>query len=316
MSSTSRASAVVFDPAAAIPELAAVRQAAERGDWPAVGALFAGCAEEEGRMVLADEVAGTAGAEHLLARVLEVRPNDPLATALLADRHIHLGWDARTSRRAQDVTAEGWQGFRHHLNRAEQLLIGAVARDRGHAMAWSLRITVAMGLSLGQSEARRRQRCLSLASPHHYDGQRRLLQQLLPKWGGSWDAAHAFVHESVRAAPPGSICGALVARYHVERLEELGRQDRLAYAARPDVRHELAGAAAASVLHPACRVRYGLITAHSMFALLASLAGDPAAAALHFRAMGPYGSTYPWGILGGQPEETFAEHRARALGRG
>ena len=277
----------VFDPDAPFPELAAVRQAAVHGDWQTITAVFASCAEEYGLLVLADEVAAVPGVEHLLRQVLAHRPGDPLATVLLADRHIHAGWDARTSRAAEHVTAEGWHGFRAHLNQAEQLLIGAVARNRADTLAWTLRLTVCRGISLGLSENSRRYRALTLVSPHSYAGQRNRLQQLLPKWGGSWGEAHAFALESFRAAPPGSMSGALLAMYHVERLEGLDRNARAAHAARADVRAELAEAAHGSVLHPACHARFGRITAHSGFAMLASLGGDLVAARAHFLAMGP-----------------------------
>ncbi|GAA4998240.1 hypothetical protein [Kitasatospora paranensis] len=316
MSTASSASAVVFDPAAAIPELAAARQAAQRGDWPAVAGLFAACPEEYGLLVLADEVAKTHGIEALLGQVLAHRPGDPLATCLLADHHIHLGWQARTSRSAKDVTPEGWRAFRHHLNLAEQLLIGAVARDRGNALAWVLRLTVSRGLSLGTSETRRRHRALTRVAPHHYAGRRGLLQQLLPKWGGSWEDAHAFAVEGLHTAPAGSLAGAVVATYHVERMLAITQADRAAYAQRADVRGELAAAAAASVLHPTCRARYGLITAHSTFAMLAATGGHWTAAKAHFEAMGPYGSTDPWDMLPGDAERHFLTTRRDAVQKG
>ncbi|WP_043174579.1 hypothetical protein [Streptomyces sp. NRRL B-24484] len=303
----------LFDPAAALPEAGTVRNAAERGDWPAVAAVFAECREEYGLLLLSGQVAAVPGVEHLLRQVLGNRPGDPLATALLADRLIHVGWQARTSRRSEDVTPEGWREFRARLNEAEQLLIGAVARDRGDALAWMLRVTISRGISLGISETRRRYRAVARVSPHHYAGQRSMLQQLLPKWGGSWEESHAFARDCFRAAPPGSLNGALLAMYHAERAGSLAGAERNAYAARADVRQELAQAAHGSVLHPDCRIRFGRIAAHSSFALLASLGGDRAAARTHFQAMGPYGSTEPWDWFDNTPERTFREHRDRAL---
>ncbi|PBC79875.1 hypothetical protein BX265_4703 [Streptomyces sp. TLI_235] len=303
----------VFDPAAALPELGTVRYAARQGDWPALCAAFADCREDYGLLVLADEVVRVPGVEHLLRQVLAHRPDDTLATALLADRLIQVGWQARTTRRAQDVTPEGWREFRARLNEAEQLLIGAVARNRADTLAWALRMTISRGISLGINETRRRHRALTRVAPHHYAGQRSLLQQLLPKWGGSWEEAHSFARDCFRAAPPGSINGALLAGYHVERMTAYDRTARNAYAARKDVRQELTEAAHGSVLHPDFRARFGRITAHSSFALLASLGGDRAAARAHFQAMGPYGSTEPWEGFDNAPERAFREHRDHAL---
>ncbi|MFD0528263.1 hypothetical protein ACFQ1I_16140 [Kitasatospora arboriphila] len=207
----------LFDPAAALPEAAPSGPPPSGVTGLAVRAVFADCREEYGPLVLSGQVVAVPGVEHLLRQVLAHHPGDPLATALLADRLIHVGWQARSTRRAQDVTPEGWREFRARLNEAEQLLIGAVARNRGDALAWMLRMTISRGISLGTSETRRRYRALTRVSPHHYAGQRSLLQQLLPKWGGSWEDAHAFARDCFRAAPPGSLNGALLAMYHAER---------------------------------------------------------------------------------------------------
>lgn len=70
------------------------------------------------------------------------------------------------------------------------------------------------------------------------------------------------------------------------------------------------------MLHPDCRARYGVTDAHSTFAMLAVLAGDYRAAAVHFRAMGPFGSVHPWNHLGRYPETYFIDNRKRALAKG
>ncbi|MDH6125188.1 hypothetical protein [Kitasatospora sp. GP82] len=304
-----------FDPVAGLPELAAIRQAAASADWRAVHAAFAPIGDEHGRVVAARILAEAPGAELLLLQAVEQYPGDPLAAVLLAGCHIHLGWEARTGARASKVTPAQWAVFRDRLNQAERLLIKVTAHLPEYALAWVMRLDTARGLSLGLSEARRRRRRLDQVAPHHFVGQSRLLQQLLPKWGGSWEEAYSFARDSFQAGPPGSLSGALLAEYHVEQWLELNAAARREYVHRPQVRQELAQAAAGSVLHPDCRARYGLITAHGTFAMLASLAEDHATAAVHFRAMGPYGSTYPWGYLG-DSAETLAEHRDRALAKG
>jgi hypothetical protein len=229
-----------FDPAAFLPELAEARRLAQTGDWPGLEALFTGLADEQIRSGAALMVAETPGVEQLLQHVVRQLPGNLLAAALLAERHIELAWEARTGARAQYVTQAQWEVFRTHLNQAEQLLIGVTARDPGHALAWSLRIIVAMGLSLGQSEARRRYRNLSRVSPQHVVAQRRMIQQLVPKWGGSWEAAGEFARAGFREAPAGSLAGALIADYHLERWLDLGEPERREYVRRPEVRQELA----------------------------------------------------------------------------
>ncbi|MFB7665016.1 hypothetical protein ACFC1R_13845 [Kitasatospora sp. NPDC056138] len=305
-----------FDPVAGLPELVSVRQLAEARDWPGLRELFGRLTDEHGRCVAAGIVGEVPDVEQFLAHVVR-QDADPLAATLLANRRIVLGWQARTDSRAKDVTADQWVRFREHLNHAEQLLIRVTAHRPDFALAWAARLTVAMGLSLGLSESRRRYQRLTAYHPHHFVAQSRRLQQLLPKWGGKWEDAHAFALECLAGAPDGALSGALLAEYHIERWLDLGRGDKGAeYLRQPHVRAELADAAHRSVLHPACRARYGIVGVHGEFAMATSLAGELAQAARHFGATGGFASRFPWDYLPGDARANFIEHRERALAKG
>ncbi|MFE4599872.1 hypothetical protein ACFRKE_03365 [Kitasatospora indigofera] len=305
-----------FRPHAALPELAVVRQATAVGNWSSIRTIHESCTDEQVRHAASWAVVETEGAPQLIALALKHNPGDHLAGTLLAHWHLRAAWTARGAAQASEIAPAQWAEFRHHLDHAERLLTHVIAHEPDTVLAWTLRHSTALGLSLGLSEARRRHHHLIRLHPHHYIGQRIMLRQLLPKWGGSWEAAEAFARQSMREAPDGSMSAALVAEYHLERWSARKNPRDHRHLRQPQVRAELAQAAARSVLHPHCRARYGVTQAHSTFAMLASIAGDHHAAAEHFRAMSPFASTEPWEHLGRFPQTYFMDNRKRALAKG
>ncbi|MEH0576366.1 hypothetical protein QBA54_18135 [Streptomyces sp. B21-108] len=171
----------------------------------------------------------------------------------------------------------------------------------------------ARGLQLGQAEARRRYDRLSAHHPHHYRAQTQLLQQLCPKWGGSWDAAHGFARECATAAPDGANSGALVALAHIEHWLDLDSGERTAYMRGLPVRDDLRNAARVSVLHAGHRPDWNSIGAHSAFAFAFSIGGHFADAAPHFAFLGDRATEFPWQYLPDQ-KSAFLKFRKSALG--
>jgi hypothetical protein len=312
----------LFEPADRIPALAALRGAVRRQDWPAVAAAFDAHPDEDDRALACRVVAETPGAEAFLAGAAERTPGEPLARTLLADRLIQVGWGIRTAHQAQHVSRQQFQEFHGYLRRAEVLLIGVCAEHPEYALAWYLRLITARGLELGAGEARRRYARLAEHHPHHFSGQQQLLQQLCPKWGGDWDAAHGFAAECAKASPPGSPNGALVAIAQMEQYLEMaaegGTRPAAGHLSSADVHQRLLAAAAHSVLHPAARTDvYHHIDAHNAFAAAHSAAGRPAAAAAHFRVIGNRATEFPWNYLGrGDHAAEFVRHRKAALAKG
>ncbi|MDX3851267.1 hypothetical protein [Streptomyces sp. AK02-01A] len=304
-----------FDPYVSMPALTALRTAVQAGDWQATGAFFDSLTDEDDRAYASSLVSELDGSERFLERVVAELPTAPLPRTLLADRYVVIGWRIRSSSRAQHVSRDQFRQFHTWLRRAEQLLIEVCAEHPGYALAWNARILSARGLELGQSEARRRYDRLSETHPHHYAAQSQLLQQLCPKWSGSWEALHGFARERTAAAPPGSHTGALVAQAHIEHWLELdsGADDR--YLKDPAVRDELLAAAAVSVLHPDFRGGHYAISSHGYFAAALSLGGHHAEAAPHFRALGNNAASSPWSYLGDK-EAAYLKHRESALAKG
>ncbi|MCR6489186.1 hypothetical protein M8542_40820 [Amycolatopsis sp. OK19-0408] len=315
MSSTGTAPAPVFDPAAAFPEAGVLRSAAEAGDWPTVSGFFARFTSPDERSFGVTTTMSVPAAEPMLRAVVEREPRAEPARVLLAAQYVQRGWTIRGTGPAAGVSRDQFAGMHEWLRQAEHLLIDVTAREPANAVAWWLRLITARGLGLGQSEARRRYDRLAAHHPGFLAAQRNLLQQLSPKWGGSWDAAHAFVRECTAAARPGDPQGVLVPELYLERWLELGPEAGGDFLRGPGIREEIAAAAATSVLHPAYRSRFGWVVAHSTFAMAFSLIGDLPRAAVHFRVLGGRASEGPWHYFP-DPVAAHARHRDRALAKG
>jgi len=301
-----------FDPFDTLRELAPLRTAAANGDWGATRAFFADLDSAEMVTFAADVLGDTAGVETYLEQAAADAPADPLPRTLLAWRYIHLGWETRGRAAATHVTPEQFDQFHTLLRKAERILIEVCAEQPDSAPAWTARLLTARGLGLGLSEARRRYDRLSAHHPHHYPAQTQLLQQVCPKWGGSWEAAHGLAQECASAAPDGSHAGALVALAHLERWVDLDGAALKAYLRDVSVRNDLRSAARISVLHHDYRPGWHWIDAHSAFAMAFSLGGHFEDAAPHFAALGDRAAEFPWRYLH-DPKAAFVEYRTSAL---
>ncbi|MEU9450655.1 hypothetical protein [Streptomyces sp. NPDC048277] len=306
----------VFELASAFPEAAWLQQAAAVSDWAAIRQYVDGLPYGTDRSFAVSVLSDVAGIEEWLRPLVTAAPEDVLALTVLGAREVGIGWEIRTSARAKDVSRAQFAGLHAHLRQAEQLLIRATALDPSYDAAWAERITTAMGLQLGQNEARRRYDRLAKHHPHHFSAQGRLLQQLCPKWSGSWEAAHGFARECLLAAPEGAMNGCLVAEVHMEHWLALRGQEREQYLRQDHVRTELVEAAERSALHPYFHRGYGWVTGQGYFAAMFSLMGDTARAAACFRALGNLASSYPWSDLGKDAAATYTSHRDKALARG
>ncbi|WP_246561753.1 hypothetical protein [Streptomyces roseirectus] len=300
-----------FDTYDNTPELIPLRDATRAGDWAAVRGFLGRLGSVDDLIAGMNAVAETEGAEGFLERAVADFPADPLPRTILAKRYVIIGWDIRGAAFAKDVSREQFDRFHAWLRRAEQLLIQVCAEQPAYAPAWYVRITLARGLELGQAEARRRYDRLRAHQPHVYGAQAALLQQLCPKWGGSWEAAHGFAAEATREAPDGAPTGVLVADAHIEHWLALDDGQGIAYLRGTGVLQDLRNAAAISVLHPAYRPDLSAVAAHSTFAMAFSLGGHHADAAPHFAALGDRASEYPWSYVA-DPKAFFLRHRKSA----
>ncbi|MFJ6837007.1 hypothetical protein [Streptomyces sp. NPDC091209] len=304
-----------FDEHDHVPELVPLRKATGKADWDAVQACFEALDSAEKASFASGIVAGTDGIEGFLRRAAARLPGEPLPRTLLADHYVRVGWGIRGRAQAAHVSREQFDRFHGCLERAEQILIEVCGEHPSYAHAWTVRLITARGLELGRAEARRRYDRLCAHHPHHYPAQAQLLQQLCPKWGGSWEAAHGFAQEAVAAAPAGSHSGALVAHAHLEHWLVLDGASAATYLRDVAVRNDLRRAAQASVLHPDHRPGWYGLGAHNAFAMAFSLGGHHADAAPHFRELGDRPTEFPWHYLPHRTE-AFVTYRNKALAKG
>ena len=295
--------------------------AAKARDWSTVNAGFDRITDPAVHLAVFRGV-GQVIERNFIEEVFARDPTSALAGTLLAWRLVDDGWSIRTGSWAKDVSAQQWKGFQKHLHRAEQILIEVTARYPDYTSAWIERLNIARGLSLGQAEARRRYDAVIKVAPHFQPAQYAMVQQLCPKWSGSYEAMHGFAVECTKASPQGSFNGALVADAHIEHWLLLDRDDggraAVAYLKRPDVQQELLWAAGHSVLNPACQPAVGWVGAHCSFAMAFSLAENYPAAAAHFQALyagGNLAESLPWRYLG-DVKTKFVTHRDRAFQEG
>jgi hypothetical protein len=302
-----------FEVASAFPEADWLRQAAAARDWAAIRQYIDGLPQGTDRSFAVRVLSEVPGIEGWLRDVVATAPDDVLVLTVLGAREVRIGWEIRTTARAEHVSREQFAGLHAHLRQAEQLLIRATALDPSYDAAWAERLTTAMGLQLGQNESRRRYDRLAAHHPNQFSAQGRLLQQLCPKWGGSWKAAHGFARECLLGAPEGAMNGGLVAEAHLEHWLALRGKEREEYLRQDSVRAELVEAAERSALHPNFHRGYGWVTVQGCFAAMFSLMGDTARAAACFRVLGNLASEYPWANLGRDAAAAYVKHRDNAL---
>jgi len=294
------------------PELTRLAGAVDEADWPAVEAFFADITDPDDHVHAAWMVAKLDGSEKLLEPHAE---KSPLARTLHGIRLVIQGWQIRTTARARYVSQEQFAAFHDHVSRAEQVLIDATAVNPDDLTAWTERIVTARALEFGQSEARRRYDQVAKRAPHVFCAQRQLLQKLCPKWGGSFEAAEAFVRERAAAAPLGSPVPALVVEYHVERWPDTGNKDVRRYLTQPAVRADIHAAAERTVWNPAFRPGLLKYEVHNLFAVVFSLMDEHRAAAREFTAIGACATDQPWSLFR-DGETVFVDYRATALAKG
>lgn len=264
--------------------------------------------DEQEYVELTDALSGRVELDGPLRDHLARCPDDRRATVLKAARGIAHAWQVRGGYKAEFTSADQFTRFWTLLRAVEQDLIRLCASQPNDPQPWALRLRTARGLELGANETRRRYDRLAELDPRHTDGQRQLLQQLCPKWGGTWDLAFAFARECVSSADDGSPALALIAAAHLERW-----LDEPKYVKGPGVLAEV-DAAADRLLGAPATSRFGWVAAHSDFAVLYAVAGRTERAVPHFRILGPAVAESPWDYSIGARKQVTAVRTAALAG--
>jgi hypothetical protein len=272
-----------FDPWAFLPDGTGLRAACADGDVAAALSIVRGLTTHDDVEAALWGIAGRSTKHGRIAFTTAIEAADdgtPLARTLLGIRYIAVAWAIRTGARAEHVSASQFEQFQDWLRRAERILFDVCSEYPDYVPAWEARITTARGLQLGHGEARRRYDRLAALDPQVFAAQRVYLQQILPKWSGSWDDASAFVEECAAGAAPGALGPLLVVDVAIERwLDGMKTVP-------PETVDAVREAAARSVWHPDHRGGAGAAIAHANLALFYTLAKLPTEAWSHFEALG------------------------------
>lgn len=295
-----------LSPTAPYPQARALLTA----DWAGLRRIV-DAAEPPARTQLLRLVAGHDRLGDLPARAVADDPDDSTAAALRAFQLIHQGWQVRTDARARKVSRGRFATFHRYLAEAERVLHAGLTRAPHDPALWTAGLITVRGLEMGLQHARYRYDCLAAFDPHHLPGQSQMLQQLCPKWHGSWPEAEKFARAASRAAPDGAHNAVLIVDFHLEKLLDGSRAGEFRSA---QVRADLEDAADRSVRHPAFRRTVGWVQVVNSFAMAFGLAGDRAAAKRMFGMLGPYASDHPWSYRSGDVPTAFRRARAHAYG--
>jgi hypothetical protein len=295
-----------------------LRQAVNDRDWEAADKIFDQLPVPE-KIAMARAIVGDddrSGGVPIVAAAGGQPLTPEQVTLRRAERLVEIGWDVRTARLAREVGPEQFRVLHDYLRRAERLLIEITATDPTCVAAWDLRLTTAMGLRLGLAEARRRYSQVAAVDPHNFAAQRKLLQQLCPKWGGTWEAAFAFARECVAAAPPGSPNAEVLITAYLERAMDSDETKDHAPAWRgPDALRELTDAADRSVWHAHWRGSTAEASQiHGDLAMIFVLLDRPDLARRHFEVLDddPPANGI-WSRLDDPDGQVYREERNRAL---
>jgi hypothetical protein len=298
-----------FDPWARLPDGAALRAACEAGDIAAALTIARGLTRHDDIAATLWTIAGHSAGEdqpRLTTAIDAADDGTPLARTLRALRYVKVGWEVRSHAQAQHVSAGQFEQFHDWLRRAERILFDVCAQHPDYVPAWEARVTTSRGLELGAGETRRRYDRLAALDPQVFAAQRACLQQIVPKWGGSWGEASQFVTECAAAAEPGSLGHLLVVDLAIERWAD-GEKT-----VPPAMADRVRQAATQSVWHPHHASGAATATAHANLALFFSLANLPADAWLHFDALGQAPVEGMWSYYNGAEAMYRAKRDAAA----
>lgn len=303
-------SAVVIDPCLGDKTARLLDEAAGRGDWSTVSTMLAPVEDQDLRAFYVSVLAERSGPQPWLGQWITAQPRSALPYLVKGAHAIQWAWEARGRGSASTVSEEQFAAFFRRLKVAEEALDEAVSRDPEDATAWAELITTAIGRRLGLDEAERRFKEVVTRHRWHRSAHARMLQQKCAKWGGSDELALDFARSTVEQMPAGCSLGSMIAVAHFEAAL---RADGAAedFLARPEVLAEVRAAADKSVRHPDFSRIPGHQTADGWFALVFHLAGDHAAAAERFDAIGDRPTELPWGYYR-DAARAYAQYRAKA----
>jgi hypothetical protein len=161
-----------------------------------------------------------------LAPIKKKYPKSPIAAAAEAQYWIDYAWDARGTGYSGSVTVDGRKLYNERLAKAEQILIES--RPYASSMPFWYEQMVAVQSALGRPSAERDKIFVEGISKFndYYPTYFVMLNFLLPRWGGSWEAVDDLVSQSVKQTE-ASQGTAMYARLYWKAAENLTEGTKL-----------------------------------------------------------------------------------------
>jgi hypothetical protein len=289
------------------------RELAE-GHWQEFHDFLENTTDWDYRHFYAYNLSTISGRPRWLDEWVAARPGSAIPYLFRGSHAVAWAWEARGGGRATTVKEDAWPVFQARLVDADRDLAQAAALDGRDPTPHVRGIYVAMGLSLGQAEIRRRY--AQAEQRHHLNGRAgyAMVQALARKWFGSHEEMFTFARSVSAQAPDGHSAHKLIALAHVEQWLDLPRESQPGYFKTPWVKDEIRAAADHSVRSPRYAATILAPTDRNVFAMCFGLMHDYAAELEQMHLIGPLITPHPWRYQG-NPGQAYERARQRALAR-
>jgi hypothetical protein len=303
----------------------AFRSELERGQWQRLHDFLEATREADTRFFYVDHLSSVTGRPGWLDEWCAARPGSAIPLVFRGSHGRHWAWQARGPGLARTVTQEAWPLFHERLIAADRDLGRAAELDPEDPTPHALGLWVAIGLSLGQGELRRRFGEADRRHRWHLGAYRAMSQGLADKWGGSNEHLLEFARTASREAPDGHPVHVIVPSAHLEvwlRLTHAltpgtpehaqGRERQVTYFLDQAVAADVRLAADRSIRSPAYRPCHATPAHRNVFAMCFGLMHDFPAQLEQMDMIGPLITRTPWAYQG-RPAAAYERARARAL---
>jgi hypothetical protein len=299
------------------PQAAVAKQMLAQGQWRQFHDFLEPITDWDRRdWYLGCGVSGISGLPEWLDEWAAARPDSSLPLLVKGVRGTNWAWEARGGGRAKTVGADAWPVFFERLVAADQALSRAAALDARDPLPIAHSISVAMGLQLGQDEARSRFGAAHQREPLNGAACAAMVQATARKWGGTNEGMLQWARWVSSQARDGAQQHKWLAYAHIECwIDEDTNAAQQQYFLRPEVKQEVLASAQRCVLSPNYVVRDLTIRScadRNIYALCFSLMHEYQAALDMMRLIGPYVTPSPW-YYQGKAGEKYEVHRQRAF---
>jgi hypothetical protein len=259
------------------------------------------------------KLASISGRPEWLDEWVAARPGSSLPYLFRGTHAKNWAWQARGGGRAKTVKEDAWPVFQARLVDADRDLARAAALDDRDPTPFAQAIWVAMGLSLGQAEIRRRFGEAERRDHLNGDANYSMVQALARKWFGSEREMFEFARSVSAQAPDGHRGHKMIALAHLEQWLDSPRGDaqRSYFLAEP-VKAEIRAAADRSIRSPRYAAGRFAPIDRNVFAMCFRLMRDYDAQLEQMRLIGPLITTHPWHYQG-KPGQAYERARLLAL---